>query len=375
MRLKSFYAKTLTEAMQMIRDTLGEDAIIVATREENGGKAVRVTAAVDQPFGSSASPAFEIGRNTDQTRQRSYTSSDSPSSSGSDNWLQYDDEHDTGENTVSEDLTDILLAHSAPEDVTDQILSCALVVGYRDSKTALQDTLDHLFQYRPLLTGKAAPKPIILVGPPGVGKTLMVAKLAARCVMNGARVGVITTDTMRAGGVEQLAAFTKILKIDLRRVTSPAELTMTIRDMSGMDYVFIDTAGTLPYDQDDMKDLARLLTAADMDPVLALPAGMDASEAGEVARIFSAVGARRLIPTRLDVGRRLGGLLAAAHQGGLSFAEVSFSPQVAEGFTAMTPARLTDFLLPRSQRAASAASGQTASLSSTRNSKTSGRLS
>ena len=45
MRLKSFYAKTLTEAMHMIRETLGEDAVIVATREENGGKAVRVTAA------------------------------------------------------------------------------------------------------------------------------------------------------------------------------------------------------------------------------------------------------------------------------------------------------------------------------------------
>ena len=54
MRLKSFYAKTMTEAMQMVRETLGEDAIIVATREEKGGKAVRVTAAVE--------PAFELGR-------------------------------------------------------------------------------------------------------------------------------------------------------------------------------------------------------------------------------------------------------------------------------------------------------------------------
>ena len=50
MRLKSFYAKTMTEAMQMVRDTLGEDAIIVATREEKGGKAVRVTAAIDPAY-------------------------------------------------------------------------------------------------------------------------------------------------------------------------------------------------------------------------------------------------------------------------------------------------------------------------------------
>ena len=62
MRLKSFYAKTMTEAMQMVRENLGEDAIIVATREENGGKAVRVTAAVDDTSRASLSARREAAR-------------------------------------------------------------------------------------------------------------------------------------------------------------------------------------------------------------------------------------------------------------------------------------------------------------------------
>jgi flagellar biosynthesis protein FlhF len=81
MRLKSFYAKTMTEAMQMVRDTLGEDAIIVATREEKGGKAVRVTAAIDpNDYNEKATraPAFETHGN----RQAA-----SPET-----WLQYDEE-------------------------------------------------------------------------------------------------------------------------------------------------------------------------------------------------------------------------------------------------------------------------------------------
>lgn len=346
MRLKSFYAKTLTEAMQMIRDTLGEDAIIVATREENGGKAVRVTAAVDSMSGAgpvSGSPNFELGQGGTAPAPR-------------DDWLQYDDELDADENSISEDLTDIMLAHSVPEDVTDQILSCAMIIGYRDVAAALEDSIDHLFQFRPILSNRASSKPIILVGPPGVGKTLMVAKMAARSVMAGQTVGVITADTVRAGGVEQLSAFTKILNIDLKRVKNGADLARAIQSLRGLDHVFIDTAGTLPYDTSEIKDLARFLTAADMEPVLALPAGMDASESGEIARIFSAVGVRRLMPTRLDVGRRLGGLLSAAHSGGMAFAEASFSPQVAEGLTALTPRRLTDYLLPKSQRRSAAAS-------------------
>lgn len=339
MRLKSFYAKTLTEAMQMIRDTLGEDAIIVATREENGGKAVRVTAAVDsRDTAIRHDPNFELGRG-------------GTTAAPADDWLQYDDELDAEENSISEDLTDIMLAHSVPEDVTDQVLSCAMVVGYRDVAGALEDSFDHLFQFRPLLTGKAASKPFMLVGPPGVGKTLLVAKLAARGVMTGLHVGVITSDTVRAGGVEQLEAFTRILKVDLKRVKTPQDLAKAISSFRGMDLILIDTAGTSPYDTEQVRDLAKQLAAVDAEPVLVLPAGMDAMEAGEIARIFAAVGVRRLIPTRLDVGRRLGGLLAAAHQGGLTFAEVSYSPQVADGLMQMTPQRLTEFLLPKSRKA------------------------
>ena len=37
----------MTEAMKMVRDALGEEAIIIATREEDGGKSVRVTAAIE----------------------------------------------------------------------------------------------------------------------------------------------------------------------------------------------------------------------------------------------------------------------------------------------------------------------------------------
>jgi flagellar biosynthesis protein FlhF len=345
MRLKSFYAKTLAEAMTMIRETLGENAIIVATRDENGGKAVRVTAAIDPvdagPRGGyGGAPSFELGKGGQAAAPR-------------DEWLQYDQELAAEENTIAEDLTDICLAHSVPEDVTDQVLSCAMVIGYRDVAAALEDSLDHLFQFRPLMTtAKTAPKPIILVGPPGVGKTLMVAKLAARGVMSGQKIAVITTDTERAGGYEQLAAFTKILQIDLKRIDKIDDLSRAVAAARTADQVLIDTAGTLPYDSADTRELARMLTAIDAEPVLALPAGMDATEAGEIARIFATLGARRLMSTRLDVGRRLGGILAAAHHGGLALAEASTSPAVADGLLALNPRRLTEFLLPRHRRGA-----------------------
>jgi flagellar biosynthesis protein FlhF len=47
MRLRSFHGTNISEAMRQVRDALGTDAIIVATREDEDG-GVRITAAMDE---------------------------------------------------------------------------------------------------------------------------------------------------------------------------------------------------------------------------------------------------------------------------------------------------------------------------------------
>lgn len=338
MRLKSFYAKTVTEAMQMIRDTLGEDAIIVATREENGGKAVRVTAAVEQD-------RMESYDDFDREDDRAYYNEAYRNDDGG--WLQYDSEEDDG--GVAEALTEIMLKHSVPEDITDQVISCATIVGLEQPHIALVAALEHLFVFRPL-SQKPSSRATMLVGPPGSGKTLATAKLAARAVMNGQKVSVITTDMLRAGGVEQLAAFTKILNIPLQKAQNAQELKRALEISRDSDLIIVDSGGFNPFRSDEMRDLARLMAAGDIDPILVMPAGIDADECGEIARIYAALGVRQILATRLDIGRRLGGLMAAAHYGGLIFAEASDTSQVAEGLFALSPDRLANLLMPQPPR-------------------------
>ena len=89
-----------------------------------------------------------------------------------------------------------------------------------------------------------------------------------------------------------------------------------------------------------------MAAAADIEPILVMGAGADANESGEIARIFSTMGVRRMVTTRLDVARRLGGLLNAAHEGGLSFAEMSDTPQVADGLQGLNPKKMSKILMP-----------------------------
>lgn len=332
----------------MVRDTLGEDAVIVATREEKQGKAVRVTAAIDPTdrYGEDRSGKNAAGYERDMP----FSLSDGPNfeletvheTASADDWLQHDEEEETA---VIEQLTDVMLRHSVPEEITDQIISCATVLGMTDPAASLAASIEHLFSFRPL-PQKVSSKAFMMIGPPGAGKTLAVAKLAARSVMRGLRTAVISTDTVRAGGIEQLAAFTKLLKINLQKAATPQQLAEALTRAQMADQVFIDTGGMNPYDPQEMKALARLMACGDIEPVLVMQAGIDAEESADLARSFATLGVRYLLPTRLDFARRLGGVLSAAHSGGLIFADASHTPQVANGLIPLSPERLTGLLMP-----------------------------
>ncbi len=334
MRLKSFYAANMKEAMQLVRETLGEEAIIVSTKEQKGG-GVQLTAAIE--------PGVEI-----------YDDLPDPMDLGHDldvsdrDWFHEDGNDD---DYLTDQLTDVLLRHGTPEDVMNHIISCATIVGAADPKNGLIAALEHIYGYRPFPV-KPYKKAIMLIGTPGSGKTLNTAKLAARAVMGDLKIAVISTDTIRAGGIEQLETFTNILKTPLYKAETTQDLKVVLleTEAKGAQQIIIDSAGINPFDPDDMKRTAKMLTIGDIEPVLVMSAGGDAAESGEIARVFSTLGARWILPSRLDIARRLGGILEAAHKGGLSFADASHSAKVADGLLPLTPERLADILMQSVKR-------------------------
>lgn len=312
----------MSEAMESVREDMGDNAIIVSTQQGADGLSCRVTAAIEEDT--------ETDTKTEVHNEVEEASADDPTFS------------------VDDPITflrQILTAHGLPQHLVDLLLRSAGAVDNNDPGLALAAAIDAHIAFRPIEISEIG-SPIILVGVPGAGKTITAAKLAAAAKLKGRKVQVITADAKRAGGIEQLKAFTTILEIDLIAVANAQELQPHVQSLDDADVVIVDTAGVNPFDDDDMRYVMDIAALLDGEPILVLPAGGDAMESADIAAAFNGIGSERMIVTRLDMTRRLGGILAGALAGRLAIANASINPRVADGLNTLNPVSLARLIVP-----------------------------
>jgi flagellar biosynthesis protein FlhF len=328
MRLKLFRAPRMAEAMAQVRAELGEDAVILGSRRVAGG--VEVTAALDVPDPVLIRPALVRPAVVAGGGGPAPASPPCPAEAPP---------------PPRPAAPGPLARHNLPAELTAKLGG--------DGAAALPRRLAEALAFAPLPEGR--PRPLLLAGPPGAGKTLTCAKLATRAVLGGAAPLVVTTDSARAGAAEQLAAFTRLLGLTLALADQPGTLAKALAHAAPGQPVLIDSPGCDPFDAAEARGLLAMARAAEAEVALVLPAGLDPAEASELARGFALLGARHLVPTRLDQARRLGGVLAAADAAGLALAEAGVGAGAADGLARITPDWLAARLLGGAAREAAAA--------------------
>lgn len=175
----------------------------------------------------------------------------------------------------------------------------------------------------PLLTEKAGPHVILIVGVNGNGKTTTAAKLANYYLKEGKKPLFGAADTFRAAAVDQLERWAEQLKIDIVKgmpKADPAAVafdTLQAARARQADVVLIDTAGRLHTKTPLMQELEKIrrscqkaLPTSPHETLLVLDAttGQNAIDQAKTFSKFTPI--TSLILTKLD-GTAKGGMAIA----------------------------------------------------------------
>ncbi len=335
MRVRTFTAATMPDAMAMVRAEMGEDAVILSSHRGKRGVEVKAAAEkrpaldledVDAAYSRLAALEAEFER-----RLIAAVADQRAAPTAPEVW--------TDETVIAR-----LMFHEMPRALIERLCATATKLSEAPGSTALAQALDAHLAFRPLTAQLETP--VALVGPPGAGKTACAAKLAVRAVLAGRSAVLVSTDTS-AGAASQIEAFAELIRLPVVAGVTPDALADTLARLRAEDAnraVIIDTPGVNPFDRAESAQLRITLEASLAEPVLVTPAH-GGGDLEDHALMFKALGAERMIVTRLDIARRLGGLVAAASASGLAFAQGSASPYIAETLEPMNPFALARHLL------------------------------
>lgn len=159
-------------------------------------------------------------------------------------------------------------------------------------------------------------KIMMFVGPTGVGKTTTIAKLAARYAYKLSqrhKVGIITLDTYRIGAVEQLMTYAKMMKLPIETVVDPNDFEEALNTLRHNDYILIDTVGSSQHDKEKIEKINSFLKVdsfAEINVNLVLSAVTKYEDLIDIYKNFSILPIDTFIFTKLDETRSYGNIFS-----------------------------------------------------------------
>ena len=336
MKIKSYFASTVPNAIAMARQELGPDAMLVTsrpappesrhlgefevvfgvTRESSPPVTTAPEAPLDAPFetaGRFGREIAELKQQIDGMRRALNKSTCNPAQ-----WL--------GKFPGLAEAYSLLIANDVTPPLALEVVQAAAAAnGNADfsgpqrldakSYSAVAGELQSRIRIEPELgAGETLPRITALVGPAGAGKTTTLVKLAVNYGLAARRpVLVLSADTYRIGAADQLRSYAGILGIGFQVVDTVAALAQAIEENRSKELILIDTAGLAARDLESAADLARLLsTRKDIDRQLVLSSSMKPADLTHLIDAYEIFRPGRLLFTKLDETSSLGPLLNEA---------------------------------------------------------------
>jgi flagellar biosynthesis protein FlhF len=381
MKIKTFYTKTMAEALREVKSHFGPEALILSTKEIRRRSGVwgsasgfEVVAAIDDSdkfdsFScSERSPAIEAAREN-MPAPVTY------SSAGRLRTRAHDVKPVAGRKRVITNATaaeilpgkETLFKGRVPASIYNDLVACGVEPslagsllhralgcaspGQRRSRPALMRSVTQaaleIISVPSYQNGTPGKRIVAFVGPTGVGKTTSIAKLAAHLALRKKKkVILMTLDGYRIGAIEQLRSYAGLMGIPFRYISQVSELAAAIQENRQRDYILIDTAGRGPGDLHAMQKLAAFLKGSDaIERHLVLSATTKPSDLKKITDQFEICGPDHLLFTKLDETTTTGPILNELARTRKSFSYYTDGQKVPDDLHPVARERIIDIVL------------------------------
>lgn len=331
MQLRKFRQPTVREALREAREVLGPDALVLGTemvpaaglRGLMGIREVQVTAAID-PDVSDARPSS-------------------------------DDRRPAATDPESEALVAQLVASGLDRPMAESVVRGIPEPVRRGASPArlFKALVDDV---TPMTAGEDEfARAEVFIGPPGVGKTTTIAKIAAReRAGRGRSLSMIAADGFRAGAVEQLRTYADIIGSTFKVARSSEELDRALTSVRST--VLVDTAGRSPKDGAVREHLSALARHRGVRTHLVIAADTSLSTAKRIFDAYADVKPSRVVITKLDETDSLAPLCGLLRERGIPISYITTGQRVPEDLERATPAVLASAILRESYEEAASLS-------------------
>lgn len=374
MKLKSFFANTIEEAIRLARHELGPEAMLVNSKRTGveaqhlGFYEVVVCAEgregiprdLDHRPEASRSvapslPVDKLSQDVSELKQRIEKLALTLARSGSGmSSIAFNPELSRAFTTLTDAELDTELAY----DIVGKLTS-PLPKGALRAELAKLARVDSQLGFR-----GSSSRIVAMVGPPGAGKTSALVKLAVQYGLTARkRVQILTTDTYRIAAAEELRSYAAILGIGCQVLETAGALAQALAEYRQSesvrkddrqrdeyrqkDLVLIDTPGLCRAEMEGCEDLAKVLTAQDLliDTHLVLPASMRAADLRRVSEQYSIFQPRKLLFTRLDETETFGPILSQSLRMGTPVSFFSRGQRIPEDLEPATGDMMIELIL------------------------------
>ena len=187
----------------------------------------------------------------------------------------------------------------------------------------------------------------VFVGPTGVGKTTTIAKIAGQAAAcSGKNIAMVSTDTNRVTGQEQLVRFGQLLGISVYKCGDLKGLKDLIQSLEKYNLVLIDTAGCSPGDLARLGALQSALSGLGARIHLVLSATTKPEDISRIYKRFQHCLIDSVIVTKVDETETTGVIFGELLRRLAPVSYVSNGQRVPESLSPTTGAQLARIIIP-----------------------------